>query len=124
DRATGYGMKGLTIDGNNILEVYKTVQQLRRACISEQKPVLLECMTFRMRGHEEASGVKYVPAELFEAWKQKDPVTNYERFLTEEKILSHEDVENIRGQIRTEIEAGLQTGFAAQPVKPDTSEEL
>ncbi len=124
DRAIGYGMEGLTIDGNNILEVYKTVQQLRRACINEQRPVLLECMTFRMRGHEEASGVKYVPAELFEAWKQKDPVANYERFLTEEKILSREDVENIREQVRAEIEAGLQTGFAAQPVKPDTSEEL
>ncbi len=124
DRAVGYGMEGLTIDGNNILEVYKTVQQLRRACIDEQRPVLLECMTFRMRGHEEASGVKYVPAELFEAWKEKDPVTNYERFLTEEKILSREDIENIREQIRAEIESGLQAGFAVQPVKPDISEEL
>ncbi len=124
DRATGYGMKGITIDGNNILEVYKTVQNLRKECIRGQKPVLLECMTFRMRGHEEASGVKYVPKELFEEWSKKDPVANYERFLLEENVLSQEDIDHIREQIRAEIESGLQTGFAAQPVRPDTEEEL
>ena len=70
DRAVGYGMKGITIDGNNILEVYKKIREAREYCINEQKPILVECMTFRMRGHEEASGVKYVPRELCEEWSK------------------------------------------------------
>jgi 2-oxoisovalerate dehydrogenase E1 component len=124
DRAQGYGMKGVTIDGNNILEVYRTISELRQYCIKEQKPVLVECMTFRMRGHEEASGVKYVPKELFEEWGKKDPVMNFERYLLEEGVLSEEDVNRIREEIQREIEAGLEAGFAAPPVQPNEEEEL
>jgi len=124
DRAAGYGMKGITIDGNNILEVYRTISEMRQYCIREQRPVLVECMTFRMRGHEEASGVKYVPKELFEEWGKKDPVANFEQFLLAEGVLSDEDVSRIRENIRREIDAGLEAGFAAQPVQPDTEEEL
>ena len=124
DRAVGYGMKGITIDGNNILEVYKKIREAREYCINEQKPILVECMTFRMRGHEEASGVKYVPRELFEEWSKKDPVSNFEAYLLKEKILTDKQVENIRGSVQKEIEEGLATGFAAQPVKPDTAEEV
>jgi len=124
DRAIGYGMKGVTIDGNNILEVYKTIAELREYCIREQKPVLVECMTFRMRGHEEASGVKYVPKELFEEWGKKDPISNYEAWLLQEGILKQADADAVRENIRKEIEDGLATGFAAEPVKPDTAEEM
>jgi len=124
DRAVGYGMKGLTIDGNNILEVYKTISEARKYCIREQKPILIECMTFRMRGHEEASGVKYVPKELFEEWAKKDPVTNFENFLVKKAILSQFLIKEIREKIQKEIEEGLATGFAAEPVQPDTEEEL
>jgi len=124
DRAIGYGMKGITIDGNNILEVYKTISEARDYCINEQKPILVECMTFRMRGHEEASGVKYVPKELFEEWSQKDPVSNYENYLLQEGILDLQKIERIKNEIQQEIESGLNAGFAAQPVKPDTAEEL
>lgn len=124
DRAVGYGMKGITIDGNNILEVYKTISDAREYCIREQKPVLVECMTFRMRGHEEASGVKYVPKELFEEWGQKDPVQNFEAFLLAEGILTDDAVARIREDVRKEIEAGLEIGFAAQPVQPSTEEEV
>ncbi len=74
DRALGYGMEGIQIDGNNILTVVDTVKGVREYCIEKQKPYLIECMTFRMRGHEEASGTKYVPPHLFEEWKKKDPV--------------------------------------------------
>jgi 2-oxoisovalerate dehydrogenase E1 component len=123
-RAPGYGMKGITIDGNNILEVYKQISEARQYCINEQKPILVECMTFRMRGHEEASGVKYVPKELFEEWGKKDPVSNFESYLLKEKILSEKQVENIRATIQKEIEEGLATGFAAPPVTPDTEEEM
>lgn len=124
ERAQGYGMKGLTIDGNNVLEVYNTIKEARDYCISEQKPMLIECMTFRMRGHEEASGVKYVPKELFEEWDKKDPVRNYESFLLKEGILTEEKIAVIREKIQQEIEAGLEEGFAAPPIVPDTTEEL
>lgn len=124
DKAVGYGMKGMTIDGNNLLEVYKTVKEAREYCIREQKPVLIEAMTFRMRGHEEASGTKYVPKELFEEWGKKDPVKNYEDYLLKEKILNPEKTAAIREAIQAEIEEGLEIGFAAPPVTPDTAEEV
>lgn len=124
DRAIGYGMKGMTIDGNNILEVYQSISEARQYCIDEQKPVLVECMTFRMRGHEEASGVKYVPKHLFEEWSKKDPVKNFEDYLFREGVLTNADIEGARLEIQKEIEAGLAVGFAAEPVKPDTQEEI
>src|SRR5215813_11929564 len=80
DRARGYGMEGVRIDGNNILTVYDTIKGIRDYCIKYQRPYLVECMTFRMRGHEEASGIKYVPASLLEDWGRKDPVVNFENF--------------------------------------------
>ena len=124
DKAVGYGMKGITIDGNNLLEVYKTIKEARAYCIKEQKPILIEAMTFRMRGHEEASGTKYVPKELFEEWAKKDPVKNYEDFLLKEKVLTAGKIEAIREAIQQEIEEGLEIGFAAAPVTPDTAEEV
>lgn len=124
DRAIGYGMKGITIDGNNILEVNKTIAEAREYCIKEQKPILVECMTFRMRGHEEASGVKYVPKELFEEWAVKDPVSNFEAYLLKEDLLTESKIEEIRNGIRKEIEEGLDKGFAEPPVTPNTDEEV
>lgn len=124
DKAIGYGMKGLTIDGNNILEVYSTIAALRKYCIEEQKPVLLECMTFRMRGHEEASGVKYVPKELFETWGKKDPVVNYELFLRELGLLNNSIISDIRAGIQAEIDGGIAEGFAAPDIVPNTAEEM
>ncbi|MCC6185584.1 MAG: dehydrogenase E1 component subunit alpha/beta [Chitinophagaceae bacterium] len=124
DRAIGYGMKGLTIDGNNILEVYNTIREARQYCITEQKPILIECMTFRMRGHEEASGVKYVPKELFEIWGQKDPLSNFENYLRAEKVLTTEAIENIREGIKNEIENGIVEGFAEPKIIADTAKEL
>ena len=99
DKAKGYGMEGVQIDGNNILTVYDTVKGVRDYCISNQKPYLIECMTFRMRGHEEASGTKYIPKELFEQWLEKDPIKNYERFLVEEKVLTNEHIAEIKDEI-------------------------
>ena len=124
DRAKGYGMMGVTIDGNNVLEVFRTITDARQYCIKEQKPMLIECMTFRMRGHEEASGVKYVPKELFEEWAKKDPLSNYESYLLQEGIINEIFVADTRINIQKEIEEGLTTGFAAQPVVPDTAEEI
>jgi 2-oxoisovalerate dehydrogenase E1 component len=124
DKGIGYGMKSMVIDGNNLLEVYKTVQEARQYCITEQKPILIEAMTFRMRGHEEASGTKYVPKELFEEWGKKDPVKNFEDFLLKEKILTPKKIESIREVIQQEIEEGLEIGFAAAPIVAHTEEEV
>lgn len=123
DKAIGYGMQGVKIDGNNILEVYETIKGVREYCIQNRKPYLIECMTFRMRGHEEASGVKYVPKELFEEWERKDPIKNYEEWLIAENILSAEHVSDIRQRTKNNIEEELKTGFMGIPVKPDTEEE-
>jgi 2-oxoisovalerate dehydrogenase E1 component len=107
DRAKGYGMEGVRIDGNNILEVYQTIKGVREYCIKNQKPYLIECDTFRMRGHEEASGVKYVPNELFELWAKKDPIRNYEDFLLMKGIVQPTEIENIRASIKDQIEHDL-----------------
>ncbi|GBL35424.1 2-oxoisovalerate dehydrogenase subunit beta [Filimonas sp.] len=124
DKGIGYGIKAITIDGNNILEVYTQIKQAREYCIKEQKPILVECMTFRMRGHEEASGVKYVPAELFEIWGKKDPLMNYEQFLLQDKVLTNSAIESIREEFKLYIEQSLERGFAEPPVVPDTAEEV
>src|ERR1035437_7168792 len=113
DKAHGYGIEGVQIDGNNILAVYETVKGVRDYCIKNQKPYLIECMTFRMRGHEEASGVKYVPKEMFEEWIEKDPIKNYERFLIEEKILDNLTIAHIRNEYKDLIESELKTSSLA-----------
>ncbi len=124
DKGIGYGMKAITIDGNNILEVFSEVKKAREYCIKEQKPIMIECMTFRMRGHEEASGVKYVPKELFEIWGKKDPIANYEQFLLKEKILNEKVIEDIRSEFKNYIDESVERGFNANDVIPDTQKEL
>ncbi|HYK57351.1 MAG TPA: thiamine pyrophosphate-dependent enzyme, partial [Flavisolibacter sp.] len=124
DRAKGYGMESVVIDGNNVLTVYETVKGVREHCIKNQKPYLIECMTFRMRGHEEASGTKYVPKELFDTWQVKDPIKNYEDWLLKEKIISQGEVEAIRNGQKQLIEEELKIGFASPPIVVNTEAEL
>jgi 2-oxoisovalerate dehydrogenase E1 component len=124
DRAPGYGMEAVVINGNNILEVYDTIKGVREYCIREQKPYLIECMTFRMRGHEEASGTKYVPKQLFEEWSAKDPIKNYEEWLQHEGVLNENEIVKIREQQKHQIEEELQAGFDAPPVIIDTRKEM
>lgn len=124
DKARGYGMEGIRIDGNNILEVYDTIKGIRKYCIENQKPYLIECMTFRMRGHEEASGTKYVPPHLFDLWEQKDPIKNYETYLLEQGLLDDESRTAIRSELKEYIEAELKTGYASPAMVADTPEEL
>lgn len=124
DKAKGYGIEGVRIDGNNILTVWDTIKGVRDYCIKNQKPYLIECMTFRMRGHEEASGTKYVPKELFELWALKDPVLRFERYLVDENILTDKQIHLIREDVRIYIEKELSIGFLAPPDIPDTNEEL
>ena len=123
DRAKGYGMKSLVLDGNNILEVYQGIQKLAKQMRKKPEPVLVECRTFRMRGHEEASGVKYVPKALLEEWAQRDPVKNYEEFLTENGLLDAKKIAAIRKQIKAEIEAGLAAAFEQPKVQSTVEAE-
>ncbi|MCE3258915.1 MAG: dehydrogenase [Bacteroidetes bacterium] len=124
DKAIGYGIEGVTVDGNNVLKVYETVKNLAESIRENPRPVILECVTFRMRGHEEASGTKYVPKELFDVWGRKDPVNTFEKFLVSEGVLTDDLIENLRGEIKKEIEAGLEIAFAEQLPPPDTRTEL
>lgn len=124
DRGIGYGMKSVILDGNNILEVYNTISALADEMRKNPHPVLVECKTFRMRGHEEASGVKYVPKELLEEWAAKDPVQQYERFLLEEGILTEKKIAAIRKEIKGEIDAAWKETVAEPEIEADLSEEL
>ena len=124
DKAKGYGMEGVMIDGNNILSVYDTIKGVREYCIKHQKPYLIECMTFRMRGHEEASGTKYVPQELFKIWELKDPIKNYEQYLLNSGVLNQSGVEEIKNEFKNKIEQELAVGFNTPVIVPDAEEEL
>ena len=124
DRAKGYGMEGIRIDGNNILEVYNTIKGVREYCIKNQKPYLIECDTFRMRGHEEASGVKYVPKELFELWEQKDPIKNFESFLITSHILKEDEVIEIKATIKEKIEQDLKQVMETTQFTPSIENEI
>lgn len=124
DKAIGYGIEGITVDGNNVLKVYETVKNLAESIRENPRPVILECVTFRMRGHEEASGTKYVPKELFDVWGRKDPVNTFEKFLISEGVLTDDLIESTRAGIKKEIDAGLEIAFAEQNPKPDTAKEL
>ncbi|MCX6297987.1 MAG: dehydrogenase E1 component subunit alpha/beta, partial [Bacteroidetes bacterium] len=124
DKAKGYGMEGIQVDGNNILDVYHTIKNARAYCIKNQAPYLIECLTFRMRGHEEASGIKYVPKELLETWGRKDPIKNFEQFLIAEKVITEMQIATIKNTFRESIETELQLAYQAVDVIPDTNEEL
>jgi 2-oxoisovalerate dehydrogenase E1 component len=124
DKGIGYGMESHIIDGNNILEVFTKLNSICSDLRENPRPVLLEFKTFRMRGHEEASGIKYVPQELMDFWKKKDPIANYETYLLAEKIITKEEIKTIKSTIQTEIDENLQIAFAEQEITCDTATEL
>ncbi len=124
DRGIGYGMKSMTLEGNNVIEVYSKIKEVRKKIIKNPQPYLIEFKTFRMRGHEEASGTKYVPQELLDEWTKKDPVKNFEDFLINSSIISNEDVNKIRKSITSEIEKNLELSFNENKVKSSIDNEL
>lgn len=124
DKAIGYGIRGVQVDGNNVLEVYDTLLTLCTQLKKKPEPVLLECITFRMRGHEEASGTKYVPKALMDEWAKKDPVETFEKFLLKEKVIDQKQIEGLRKKIKKEIEAGLAMAFEEKLPVADTMQEL
>ncbi|MCZ2355398.1 MAG: dehydrogenase E1 component subunit alpha/beta [Bacteroidia bacterium] len=124
DKAIGYGIEAVQVDGNNIVDVYVAVQDIAQKMRQNRKPVILEAMTFRMRGHEEASGTKYVPKELQDFWATKDPVRNYEAWLLEIGVLQEAQIQEIRSEFKHQIEQALEQTFAQPEITPDTEEEL
>jgi 2-oxoisovalerate dehydrogenase E1 component len=124
DRGIGYGMKSMTIDGNNILEVYQTIKKIKEEITLHPEPFLVECMTFRMRGHEEASGTKYVPKELMEKWALRDPVLLFEAFLENEKVLSPSEMIAIKDAFKKQIVADLKETEAYHDPSPIPELEL
>jgi 2-oxoisovalerate dehydrogenase E1 component len=124
DKGIGYGMDAYTIDGNNILEVYSAVKDLTKQLAKNPKPVILECMSFRMRGHEEASGTKYVPEELMEMWAKKDPVENYEAFLIKEGLIDETAVELLKKEIKAEIDSAWAIADNEPKIESTAEKEL
>jgi 2-oxoisovalerate dehydrogenase E1 component len=124
DKGIGYGMEAVRIDGNNILEVHRTVKEIASQMRQNPAPLLLECMTFRMRGHEEASGVKYVPKNLLEYWSLKDPLINYENFLKGLNILDDARILELREQFLRRIDEALEMVLAQPEPVPDACREL
>jgi 2-oxoisovalerate dehydrogenase E1 component len=108
DKGPGYGIEAIQIDGNNILEVYTTIKSLAESIRKNPRPVLIEAITFRMRGHEEASGTKYVPQEMFDTWSKLDPVENFETYLLQENILDEKIIADYHKEIKKEIEQALE----------------
>ncbi|HCW63703.1 MAG TPA: dehydrogenase [Leeuwenhoekiella sp.] len=124
DRAKGYGMESHIIDGNNILDVYTKLSTIAQSVRERSRPVLIEFKTFRMRGHEEASGVKYVPETLLDTWALRDPVTNFESYLIEKGLLTEALKHEIEDKIHQEIEQALQKVAAEPAVNADLHTEL
>lgn len=124
DRAVGYGMRSAKIDGNNILEVFTTIRKIAAEMRENPEPFLLECVTFRMRGHEEASGTKYVPQELMDEWAKKDPIENYEKWLLEEGFLSETFAKSLKDKYKKDIQKAVDVMFAEPEPVADTEEEL
>lgn len=124
DRAIGYGMESHIIEGNDILAVYTEVSAIVESMRENPRPVLIEFKTFRMRGHEEASGTKYVPKELLEEWEAKDPIQNFENYLIQEDILTVDQIETFKSEIKVEINENLDIAYAEEAIASSISNEL
>ena len=124
DRGKGYGMESHIIEGNNIIDVYTKVKALVEDMREHPRPVLLEFKTFRMRGHEEASGTKYVPQDLLDTWEAKDPLINFENYLLAQKHLTQEDISDFKSDIKKEITDGLDLAFNEPTIIANKEQEL
>ncbi|WP_299525348.1 dehydrogenase E1 component subunit alpha/beta, partial [Winogradskyella sp.] len=124
DRGKGYGIESFIFDGNNVIETYSKVKTLAESVRKRPRPILIEFKTFRRRGHEEASGTKYVPKELMKEWEAKDPIENFRSYLFSKKILSAEIDEKYVSEIKADIDKALESAYAEEPITPNETEEL
>lgn len=124
EKGPGYGIKTKQLNGNNILDVYNGISEVANEVRKSGKPYLVECMTFRMRGHEEASGTKYYPEGLIDRWQKEDPITNYENYLLKESFVDQKQIESFHSEVKKEIEDGLNLAFAEDPISVDVKKEI
>jgi 2-oxoisovalerate dehydrogenase E1 component len=124
DKGIGYGMESHIIEGNNILEVFQKVTAIAESVRKNSRPVLIEFKTFRLRGHEEASGTKYVPKELIEEWEAKNPISNFENYLLKEAVLTKEIIDSYTIEIKQEIDTHLKIAFEEEKIIPNLETEL
>ncbi len=124
DKGIGFGMESHIVDGNNILDVYNLISELKASMKENPRPVLLEFKTFRMRGHEEASGTKYVPQQLMDMWAIKDPVENFRSYLKATAVLSDDDDEAFRAELKKEIDTDWALVQKEPEIIASLSEEL
>ena len=124
DRGVGYGMESHVIEGNNVMEVFSKLDTIAKSVRLNPRPVLIEFKTFRMRGHEEASGTKYVAQELLDTWAEKDPISNFETYLLQEKVITETEIEDFKAAYKKEIQDGLQTASEEPAIIPDLETEL
>ena len=125
DKGIGYGVEAIQIDGNNVLEVYTTIKEKAIEIRNNPRPIIIECNTFRMRGHEEASGTKYIQPEVFEPWKMKDPLLSYESYLVDSEIIKQGEIDRLYTKFKHEIEAAINESFGSpiEPIDPDSEIE-
>lgn len=112
DKGIGYGIEAIQVDGNNILEVIQAVKKARETILASSKPMIIEMKTFRMRGHEEASGTAYVPKELFEEWEKKDPIKQLETVLQNNFGLKEADLKKLRTQASSNVDSAIERALA------------
>lgn len=124
DKGIGYGIDAYQINGNNILEVISSVREIAASIRKKPRPFILECITFRIRGHEEASGTKYYPEGIVDEWNEKDPVNNYEHFLKQEDVLTDQQIEAYKKEIKKEINDALKIATEEEKIIPNTVAEL
>lgn len=124
EKANSYGIEAVSVDGNNVVEVYQNILQLSERARKNPQPFLVECRTFRMRGHEEASGTKYIPQHLFEEWAKKDPILTFENDLLQKGIISEQEKEAIHNKIKNEISAAVNEVLEEEDIVPNVQEEL
>ncbi|MCT4625012.1 MAG: thiamine pyrophosphate-dependent enzyme, partial [Schleiferiaceae bacterium] len=123
-KGPAYGMEAHSIDGNNITEVYSTVSSIAESIRENPRPVLLECKSFRIRGHEEASGTKYYPEGLIEEWSKKDPVDNFEAFLLEEDVITQEEIDSLKKSLKKEISDAVKAADTEPKIEFNKTVEL
>ncbi len=124
DKGASYGIESHIVDGNNIIDVYKVISKVSKSIRKDPKPILLEFKTFRMKGHEEASGQEYIENSLIDQWAKKDPIKNYEKFLLKEKIISNDSIKKISQKIAKEIDTNWKKANSLPEVKFNQQKEL
>jgi 2-oxoisovalerate dehydrogenase E1 component len=123
-KGPAYGIEAYSVEGNNILEILNELEPLVQSIRENPRPIIFEARTFRMRGHEEASGTKYVPTELLLHWAKKDPIQNYEEYLLSQNILSADHIDEIKEEQKNQIAEAVKAALESPAISSSFEEEM